>query len=461
MDGKFLAKMALAGAFISLPTAGCSTFGGGDNALSHSSSASSKQAASAARKAEKALARGQHDVAVSHAELAVAADMDNIAYRDLLARSYMNAGRLKSAERTLQDVMELGHVDARTVITLALVRMGQGEVESAITLLDTHRSLVPDSDYGLALALAGDSGRAVEILSDAIRGDRVTARTRQNLALAYALDGKWRQARIMAAQDLPQNKVNDQIAQWAYLARPGAYQERFTAMLNVTPVSDQGQPVRLALSNIPARDNAEFQLAQEDGAGAETVATVVVQPTEVMAADASAAEIPEVQVAHAGVPAPEPVYLASATQSGTSPVAGSAPAIEFRPGRVVQPIRASDKKGLVKLALADVPARSGTRGGSHVVQLGAYSSAAGANRAWDMLRDRYAVLSGFSVAMSTVTVEGRVLTRVAAAGFDSRKDAIALCQDIKAKGGDCLVKVNPASAGVRMAGRPPRNIAAR
>lgn len=96
------------------------------------------------------------------------------------------------------DVIELNQVDPRTVISLALSRIAQGNTESAVALIDSHRSILPVSDYGLTLALAGRSGEAIQILIDAVRDDSASARTRQNLALAYALDGRWRDARVMA-----------------------------------------------------------------------------------------------------------------------------------------------------------------------------------------------------------------------------------------------------------------------
>ena len=147
------------------------------------------------------------------------------------------------------DAMELGQVNPRSVISLALSRIALGKVESATALVEANRSLIPASDYGLTLALAGQSRRAVDVLSHAIRSDNATARTRQNLALAYALDGRWREARVMAVQDMNQDRVNQRIAEWAQYARPGAYQARIAGLLKVTPQADSGQPVRLALSN--------------------------------------------------------------------------------------------------------------------------------------------------------------------------------------------------------------------
>src|SRR3546814_8942484 len=76
-------------------------------------------------------------------------------------------------------------------------------------LLHDYREVVPASDAGLALALSGDSESAIYILAGAARQKGADARTRQNLALAFALSGRWAQARIVASQDLPLDKLED------------------------------------------------------------------------------------------------------------------------------------------------------------------------------------------------------------------------------------------------------------
>src|SRR3546814_18586845 len=83
----------------------------------------------------------------------------------------------------------------------AVARVAQGDRAGARAALAEVRN-APADDYGLALALAGDTARAVEVLEPAARGMRGTSRTRQNLALAYALDGQWAKARTVAAQDV-------------------------------------------------------------------------------------------------------------------------------------------------------------------------------------------------------------------------------------------------------------------
>ena len=123
MNSNFVVKLALSTAFVAVPALAASTAGIGSTEKV------------SAKKAEKAMAKGKTDRALTYAELAVEADMQNRDYRALLARVYMAQGRFVAAERTLMDVMDLGQVDPRTVISLALTRIAQGEVDSAISLV--------------------------------------------------------------------------------------------------------------------------------------------------------------------------------------------------------------------------------------------------------------------------------------------------------------------------------------
>lgn len=457
MKNKTLVKLALSTAVV-----GFTALGGpgviASSAATHASvDAQAKKAHGWAKKAEKLFTKGKADKALDYAEAAVEADLANIEYRALLARIYMAQGRFVAAERTFMDVMELGQVDARTVIGAALTRIAQGKVDSAIALVDAHRALLPASDYGLTLALAGDSKRSVDILVDAIRADNATARTRQNLALAYALDGRWREARIMAIQDMPQNRADTRIVEWSQYARPGAYQARVAGLLNITPRADSGQPVRLALggaSNAPAMAAAEIKQSAPVAIAAAVPAYSPAPVTELAAIGpapvASGYEESDVRIAAAVASVSEseaPLIKASATPLKT---AETAPA--------PKPVK------LVKLALAEARPAPVPVSGKYLVQLGAFSSAGNAQKAWGQFTRKHKILGGFSSASSTVNIKGRTLTRLAASGFGSYQAAAATCGQIKRAGGDCVVKSVNGAAPVRMAARPakkPVKIAAR
>ena len=461
MDRNLIAKLLLSTAVVGTSTVGCTTAGVSSSSSVSSASSAQQRAQASAAKAEAAMAKGRFDEALGFAEAAVEQDMTNGQYRDTLARVYLAQGRFASAERTLMDVMELGQVDPRTVVSLALARIAQGKTASAISLMEANSAIVPAGDYGLTLALAGQSGQAIGVLEQAIRADGGTARSRQNLALAYALDGRWQDARVVASQDMSQTDVSTRIAQWAQYARPNAYESRVAGLLNVTPRADAGQPVRLALASAPASfaeapvfeqpvsvaSVSEAELAavgpaptaDADGfAAVESDVTVAaVEPSEVYSAPLIEAPTVPAKLADAPAPVkaigialatPEQVAAAYYAQTGIKPTA---------PAAAAKPAKAAP----VKMALAETaPAAASKAGGTHVVQLGAFSSTAAAGEAWSRYSRQYSALSGYSSSNSTATVGGKKLVRLAAAGFDSAAQANSVCRAIKSKGGDCVVK---------------------
>ena len=438
MNKTLFFKLAITTAFIAVPSVGCTQMGvSSASATAASAKAQAQKALGWAQKSEKLLAKGQVDKALTYAEAAVEGDMRNVDYRALLARIYMQQGRFVAAERTLMDVVELGQADPRTIVSLALAKTAQGKVESAISLVDAHRAILPASDYGLALALAGDNKRAVDVLVDAIRSNNATSRTRQNLALAYALDNRWREAQVMASQDMPQTVVDQRIVQWAQYARPGAYEVRVAGLLGVKAQADTGQPVRLALNAA----STDVQMASV--AAPETVSLAMAEPLAELAAIGAAP-------VDFGYSAEEDVKVAAAP-------AFEAPLIKAPEG----PSKAAETvaKAPVKLALADTRPANAAKpvSGTHLVQLGAYSSPANAKVAWGKLQSKYGVLQGFDSASSSVTINGKKLTRLAAMGFGNKVSADAACRAIKVKGGDCIVRsVGGEAAPVQMAKAAPR-----
>jgi len=447
MNSNYFVKLALSIAIVVVPAITASAAGAGSVAHVSVSKASPQKAFAWAKKAERALSNGKTDKALGYAERAVRADMQNREYRGLLARIYVAKGRFASAERTLMDVMELGQVDSRTIISLALARIALGKTKSAVLLVDSNRSILPVSDYALTLALAGRSADAVNILTDAVRTDSATSRTRQNLALAYALEGRWRDARIIASQDMSQERVNERIAEWAQFARPGAFTSRVAGLLKVQPdMSDRGQPLHLALNSF---DNVGFAKADLPATAAPEFANVAPAPAVELAAigpapvsDSAGFAAVEKSVKVADTTPNRPAYEAPLIKASQGPVKSA----------IVPP---------VKLALADVSAKTPAAAGSYLVQLGAFSSVANAQAAWNKYAKRYGALNGFESASSTVAVNGKKLVRLAAMGFGDAASARATCKMIKSQGGDCFVRANGGPQNIRMANAAGRKIAVR
>lgn len=467
MKSNTIIKLALSAAIVAVPTTGCASFSNKQSNISSTADAGAKKAAKWAANADKYMAAGKVDKAVVNAERAVEADFRNSSYRSTLARGYIAQGRFNSAERTLQDVLDLGQKDPRTIISLALLRTSQGKTASAISLLDSYRDILPEGDYGLALAVAGDKTRSVETLEAGVRNSN-TAQLRQNLALAYALNGQWREARVMASQDLTGTQVNENISKWAQYARPDAYQQRVAGLLGVSPKADSGQPVRLALDS-RSNPNVDFASNLDNGE------LPAVGPAPVSLVDNfSAAKESDVKVAPAAVktvaipaskPAPiikapkGPTKSAASTPVKTASVASSKFVVEGKaaPVKASAPTPAAKTvaKKPAKLALANTaPRKTASRrlaGGAYMVQLGAFSSSKNAQAAWGKLTNEYSVLKPFRSASSVVNSNGRQLYRLAAMGFGNLETANSVCNRIKSKGGSCIVRKSTNEAPVRLA----------
>jgi D-alanyl-D-alanine carboxypeptidase len=473
MKKKTIVKLALSTIVIAAPAIGVSGVIANDGAASKDEVKLAKKAYGFAKKAEKALAKGDGVQAVILAENAVAIELNNLDYRGLLARAYMKEGRFQSAERTLMDVIELGQSDARTIVSLALTRIAQGKVDSAIALVEANQAKLPASDFGLALALAGEPKRGIAVLTEAIRSDNSTARTRQNLALAYALDGQWRNSQTMAVQDMPKDLADQRLVEWAQYARPGAFQTRIAGLLGVSPKEDMGQPVRLALNvvagevNVAAASQAPAAMAEAPvqpmaelaAVGPAPVETAVEQNTPFFAEPAvkvAVADQVSVPVNKSNI-----TYVSKPVYSVTFAANKSAPLIKAPtgPAKSSGPVRVAEKASAkpVKLAMADTSeAAPRTVSGTHIVQLGAYYSAESAQKAWTQLKGKHDVLDGLSSASSVAVVNGKRYVRLAASGFGDFASANAACGKIKANGGDCVVKNVGGNGAVRLAAAKPK-----
>lgn len=402
----------------------------------HETSGSQKAAAQAAQQATKLLAKRKFADAVEKAEQAVAAMPHMAEYRALLGQAYLSAGRFQSAETTLGDAVLLDPANARAGLNLALAQVANARSDRALATLDVYRDRLSAADFGLALALAGDLTGATSVLEAAVRAPEADARTRQNLALAYALSNRWREARIMAAQDLSGDALYGRMTEWAALAMPASASQQVAGLLNVTPVADSGLPEQLALAR-----SSDVQAAQATPAAAPAnVEVAAAQPDADPAPvfEVSQAPAPVAQVAEQS-PAPTPVATdAVATEAiATEAVAAMpAPLIRAPANPIKQVVVPASKVAPVRSAPAFRPVQSGT----YVVQLGAFSSASRSEVAWRGAVGRYQGLNNYAAATARVQVNNATLYRLSVSGFTSRAVAGQVCARIKAAGGDCFVR---------------------
>src|SRR5436190_10762164 len=177
-----LASM-LAGCAAQSASGGATSFGGkvGDVGL--------------ATRAQIALNSNKVPEAIQLAEQAVAKAPTDAGFRALLGNAYYAAGRFHSAESAFKDSLSLYPNQAQVMLKLALVQVALGKRGDAVATLNVARPALGESNYGLALALAGNTTEAIRVLEPAARGDNADATVRQNLALVYAFAGNWDNAR--------------------------------------------------------------------------------------------------------------------------------------------------------------------------------------------------------------------------------------------------------------------------
>ena len=380
-----------------------------------------RTAAKAASGARVAITKHKFEKAVTLAERAVAAMPRAAEYRLLLGEAYLSAGRFNSAEISFADALSLSPANPTAALKLALVKTANGRSDEAQGVLEAHKPVIPAADFGLALALAGDPQGAVAALEQEVRGGKASAKTRQNLALSYALAGKWLDARAMAARDLPSDMADKRIVEWAALARPSNSWEQVASILGVTRVADQGQPTALAL---------------------------VDQPMQQYAAAAPIVEAPLPAVEEA----PQANFEVAPEDKDPAPVrmAEAAPAPMIM--APVEPI----KQQVVPVSL---PASSSTKfaapvqSGRFVVQLGAYKSAGVAANGWANVSKRWDFLNEYDARQAKVNLPKGTFFRVSVSGFETRSAANEVCARIKADGGQCFIRSLLPTDGVRWAAK--------
>lgn len=394
-------------------------------------------AAASAEAAKAALAKGKGEKAVAAAEAAVLANPRDGETRALLGAAYLEAGRFLSAASAYADAMALGDTSDRTVLTQSLALSAAGRYPEAQALLAQHQSNLDAADYGLAITLAGSPQQGIEVLSNAIRYGENTAKTRQNLAYAFALKGDWRSARLLAAQDLPANKVDQRLGEWAQMAMPQMSTARVARLLGVVAKPDSGQPVHLALNNFPTNEQLAAEAATQ---GAVTVPVespaLALADAELPAADAIAGP-DEAPVALARYEA-EPELTAAPAPVATSSTP-AAPRIKLPAPQPVRtaPVRVAAAKPVAAKPSPAFEAAFVRQPGAYRVQLGSYFTQSDANAAWLRFQKRHPELKGTDRVITKATVNGRTYYRVAAGGF-ARSSARTFCSMVKQDGGGCF-----------------------
>ena len=465
-------KLAASTLVLGLTMVGCTPATNNYGLVSASAKAprAEQQAAALYQQAQAAVQQSQLAQALTLTEQAVELSPTDTGYRMLLGDLYLKNGRFVSAEQAFTDVLTLDPNNSRATLSVALAQIAQGENGPALTALNRLAQTAAPGDVGLAFALAGQPGRAIEMLEPAARATDADGRVRQNLALAYALAGDWQKSRATAAQDVSPAEINQRMEHWASLANPSAGSNRIALLFGVTPVSDAGQPERLALAPAAAQSNAyaSVDIALPSVEASEQAAAPAGAPVEVASATATDAYTYEAPAqpdlfaqptAIAAVDLPSSVAMPAVERGETAEVryAAAVEALVEAPAPAEKPAVVAGKAPLPTFQ----PARKKQQLAAHrpsrfVVQIGAYKNSRQVEQAWTHVQRRYD-LGGSQPLSTTVSIPGRgIFHRLSVSGFGTTGEAGRVCRSIRARGGACFVRTTAGDAPIQWASRTTR-----
>ena len=395
-----------------------------------------------ATRAQIALNSNKVPEAIQLAEQAVAKAPTDAGFRALLGNAYFAGGRFHSAESAFKDSLSLYPNQAQVMLKLALVQVALGKKNAAVATLSVARPALGESNYGLALALAGHTAEAISVLEPAARNTNADATIRQNLALAYAFAGNWDNARAIAAQDVPANQLDTRIRQWMALASPKSPAEQVAALTGVTPAAvDEGQPVKLAL----ARPDTQVAEAATPASAPAPVPAAAPAPVASAPMAVAAAPLAPTPVTIASVPpAPPPARATLATLAATAVSEAKAVFAAVMPHSNAPAAKPKPRPAAAAPRRGNSPA---------VVQLGAYGSPDRVLAAWNGTARKYGALKAYLPMSAKFASPKGVFYRLSVRGFASDAEARNLCMSLRRQGASCFVR--------NTAGDTPVNIAMR
>lgn len=147
----------------------------------------------------------------------------------------------------------------------------------------------------------------------------------------------------------------------------------------------------------------------------------------------------------APVTAPAAIPAAVSADSSTAPAKPAAKPVVVaaaKPAAVTPAVTPPPAKPVVLKPVTTVsPAPVMAAGGTYLVQIGAFSSAALADKGWtDAAALAPGAAAGKGKKVETVASGGKTLFRTSVTGFASRADADAFCSRLKAARKDCFVR---------------------
>lgn len=164
-----------------------------------------------------------------------------------LAQAQLHINQPGLAVESARRAIQLNPNDPKAMGILGVALDVLGDHQSAASIYSDAMTRFPGSlslasNHGLSMVMTGDIEAGIRLLEDVVRDPRATARDRQNLALAYALDGDYDRGAALAAIDLDVKGVKANLL-YADMLRAMSPKARLSALVvgAQNPKTDKAQ----------------------------------------------------------------------------------------------------------------------------------------------------------------------------------------------------------------------------
>jgi Flp pilus assembly protein TadD len=332
-----------------------------------------------------------------------------------------------------------GNWDVHTALGVGFDRLGlydQADRHYQMALAEAPDNAMVLNNYGLSLAQRGNLQGAIETLRRAASQIDASAKTRQNLALMYAMSGDLRRAEELVRRDLQPEVADRNMAVYRELAA----NRRFADAAAVAKAAAAERPDlaptpgQIAMTPMPAPADAASPAAGK-------LPSDVARETPAKA-DSPASATP----AEAAKPAPEkpdePTRMAAKTETASTPIPltpqeqGGA---EEKPAKAEKPVGAEPAASESADAAKPAPAAAGAT--PYRLQLASFRREAQAEQARELIMTQHkAVLGETGLEVNRINLGSRGdFYRVMSGAMDSRDAAAEMCRVLRERNADCLL----------------------
>lgn len=155
------------------------------------------------------IAQGAYDEATHALNLLVAREQATETTWYSLGKVKLASGMFQEALAAFDHANTLEPNHPKTLSGRAIALAALGRTSEAIAAFDTNSDNLTLGNKAMIFAATGQADAAVALLEPLIQSGKSTARERQNLAMAYLLDGKEQRARQLAQLDLDAATINE------------------------------------------------------------------------------------------------------------------------------------------------------------------------------------------------------------------------------------------------------------